>query len=71
MDRLAGLSLNLSPMPEQVSDWLTSRVPLACDVETPRSQNDVIEICGLARSPYEALVFEWREPFITLMRRWL
>lgn len=71
MDRLAGFTINLNPTPEQVSHWLTSGDILACDVETPESQQGVIELCGLARSVSEACVFEWREPFIELMRRWL
>lgn len=71
MNRLEGLTINLSPSPDQVSAWLTSGDRLACDVETPESQQGMINMCGLARSPSEALVFEWKEPFIELMRRWL
>jgi hypothetical protein len=71
MNRLTGLNINLSPSPDQVANWLTSGCPLACDVETPMGQNDVIEMCGLARSAREGIVFEWIEPYISLMRRWL
>jgi hypothetical protein len=71
MDRLAGLTINLSPSPLEVANWLNSGQQLACDVETPQNQNDVIEMCGLARSAREALVFEWRGEFVELMRRWL
>lgn len=71
MDRLAGLTLDLNPSPEKVASWLAADVPLACDVETPEQQNDIIELCGLARSSSEALCFEWRGEFPELMRRWL
>lgn len=71
MNRLAGLTIDLNPSPEMVSQWLTTGKPLACDVETPEQQNDVINLCGLAQSPSTGLVFEWKEPFIELIRRWL
>lgn len=71
MNRLTGLTLNLSPSPQEVEELLQRGLPLACDVETPEEHNDVIELCGLASSPRRGLVFEWREPYIELMRRWL
>ena len=75
MNRLAGLSINLSPSPAEVAEMLSSasqqRSPIAVDVETPEGHNNIVELCGLASSPRHGLVFEWREPYIELMRRWL
>lgn len=71
MNRLAGLTIDLNPSPEMVSEWLNAKTPLACDVETPEQQQDVITLCGLAKSPSKGLVFDWKEPYVSLMRRWL
>ena len=75
MNRLAGLELILSPSTAEVAEVLAvalhQRRPIAVDVETPEERNNVIELCGLASSPRHGLVFEWREPYIELMRRYL
>lgn len=75
MDRLAGLSINLSPSPDDLSALIAksrqSGTPLSVDVETPREQPGIILLCGVAASPTEAICFDWREPYITLMKELL
>jgi DNA polymerase len=72
-DRLAGLSINLHPTEEEVQEMLNGgqHSPLVLDVETPRDKPTVIEMCGIACGDKKALVIDWREPYVGMVKRLL
>jgi len=70
-DRLAGLTVDLQPAPEVVEAALREHSTVAMDVETVGRESKQISILGLATSPSEVMVMDWREPYISIVRPFL
>lgn len=61
----------LDPTPEELKAYLDTRhvwKEMAVDVETPRDNPTHITICGIGIEPFTAILFPWREPFISIAR---
>jgi uracil DNA glycosylase superfamily protein len=68
VDRLAGLHINLSPSPAEVEAELAAGPVPVLDVETPRGEPHTILMCCVASSPASVVVFDWREPFVSIVK---